>query len=47
VISLVLVVLFVISLIFNKLDRENPLKGKLADLDKQLFKAKNEAMVSL
>jgi hypothetical protein len=36
---------YVVCLVFNKLDRESPLKGKLADLDRQLFKARNEAMI--
>ncbi len=37
--------MYVVCLVFNKLDRESPLKGKLADLDRQLFKARNEAMI--
>ena len=45
IISLVLVAIYVICLLFNKLDREKPLKGKLADLDRQLFKARNEALI--
>ena len=45
IVAVVLVVVFVISLIFNKLERENPMKAKLAELDRQLFKARNEAMI--
>ena len=43
--SIILLIVYVICLVFNKLDREKPLKGKLADLDRQLFKARNEALI--
>ena len=45
IISIILLLIYVICLVFNKLDREKPLKGKLADLDRQLFKARNEALI--
>lgn len=45
IVAIVLIIVYVIAIIFNKLERETPLKSKLADLDRQLFKARNEAMI--
>ena len=39
------VVLHVVHLFMNKLSNEKPLLAKIASLDKQLFKAKNEALI--